>query len=184
MAQDSQRQCTKTIPIVEILDTMATRRYWLLKTEPSSFSIDDLAAAPKRTTCWSGVRNYQARNFMRDDMRVGDGVLFYHSNADPAAIVGTAKVVREAYADSTAWDPKDDHFDPKASPENPLWQMIDIQLDEIFAAPLALDFLRTVAELENMELLRRGSRLSVQPVTADEFRVVLKLAHKRRAART
>ncbi len=154
-------------------------KYWLLKTEPESFSIQDLAAAKDQTTCWDGVRNYQARNFMRDEMRVGDRVLFYHSNADPPAIVGTAQVVREAYADPTAWNKADHHFDPKSSPDNPIWQMVDIQLDEIFPRPLGLDELRKVPTLKNMELLRRGSRLSVQPVKKSEFDAVLKLARPR-----
>jgi len=152
------------------------KKYWLLKTEPGAFSIDDLAASPNQTTCWDGVRNYQARNFIRDEMLLGDGVLFYHSNAEPAAVVGTAVVVREAYPDHTAWLPGDDHFDPKASPDNPIWQMVDIRLVEIFAKPLPLDTLRASPELEKMELLRRGSRLSVQPVTPAEFACVLKLA--------
>jgi predicted RNA-binding protein with PUA-like domain len=151
-------------------------RYWLLKTEPESFSIQDLAAAPQRTTCWDGVRNYQARNFIRDDMRPGDRVLFYHSSADPPAIVGTAIVVRPAYADHTAWDPRDHHYDPKASPENPIWQMVDIQLDEVFARPLSLPELRGEKALAGMELLRRGSRLSVQPVKPAEFAAVMRMA--------
>ncbi|MCE9525735.1 MAG: EVE domain-containing protein [Planctomycetales bacterium] len=96
-------------------------KYWLLKTEPESFSIQDLAKAPKKTTCWDGVRNYQARNYMRDEMKIGDGVLFYHSSADPPAIVGTAKVVKEGYPDPTAWDKSNHHFDPAASPEIPRW---------------------------------------------------------------
>jgi predicted RNA-binding protein with PUA-like domain len=152
------------------------KKYWLLKTEPGAFSIDDLAASPDQTTCWDGVRNYQARNFLRDEMLRGDGVLFYHSSAEPAAVVGTAVVVREAYPDHTAWLPRDEHFDPKASPDNPIWQMVDIRLVEIFAKPLPLDALRALPELKKMELLRRGSRLSVQPVTPAEFACVLKLA--------
>jgi predicted RNA-binding protein with PUA-like domain len=152
------------------------KKYWLLKTEPGSFSIADLAASPDQTTCWDGVRNYQARNFMRDEMRLGDGVLFYHSSTEPAAVVGTAVVVREAYPDHTAWLSRDHHFDPKASPENPIWQMVDIRLVEIFAKPLPLDTLRASPQLKKMELLRRGSRLSVQPVTPAEFACVLKLA--------
>lgn len=154
--------------------------YWLLKSEPESFSIHDLAASPNQTTCWDGVRNHQARNFMRDVMRAGDRVLFYHSNAEPPAVAGTAVVVREAYPDHTAWTPGDDHFDPKASPENPIWQMVDIRLDEIFDEPISLDTLRDVPALKDMELLRRGSRLSVQPVTKAQFEAVLKLAHPRR----
>jgi predicted RNA-binding protein with PUA-like domain len=115
---------------------------------------------------------------MRDQMRVGDRVLFYHSSADPPAVAGTAKIVREAYPDHTAWDPKDDHFDPKASPENPTWQMVDIQLDEIFAQPVPIGTLRGVKQLCGMELLGTGSRLSVQPVRPHEFELVLQLAHE------
>jgi predicted RNA-binding protein with PUA-like domain len=152
-------------------------KYWLLKTEPESFSIQDLAKRPKQTTCWDGVRNYQARNFMRDEMQIDDLVLFYHSNADPPAIVGTAVVASAAYPDHTAWDPKDHHYDPKASPENPIWQMVDIRLGEIFPQPLSLTMLRDVPALKEMELLRKGSRLSVQPVRKSEFDCILKLAH-------
>lgn len=150
--------------------------YWLVKTEPESFSIDDLAACPRQTTCWSGVRNYQARNFMRDGMKLGDQVLFYHSSADPPAIVGLAVVAREAYPDFTAWDPADHHYDPKASAENPVWQMVDLRLAEIFPRPLGLTELREVPALKDMELLRKGSRLSVQPVRPAEFAAVLRLA--------
>ncbi len=151
-------------------------KYWLLKTEPESFSIQDLAKAPKKTTCWDGVRNYQARNYLRDDMKIGDGVLFYHSSANPPAIVGTAKVVKEGYPDPTAWDPNDHHYDPAASLENPRWSMVDIQLVQIFKMPLSLEELRKIPALKKMELLRKGSRLSVQPATQEEFETVLKLA--------
>lgn len=151
-------------------------KFWLLKTEPESFSIDDLAKSPQKTTCWDGVRNYQARNSMRDDMRVGDRVLFYHSSTARPAIVGTARVVREAYPDPTSWDPNDSHYDEKSSPDNPRWCMVDIQLDQVFAAPLALETLRGIKALAKMELLRKGSRLSVQPVSKAEFGVVLKMA--------
>lgn len=151
-------------------------KYWLMKTEPSSYSIEDLAAEPKQTTFWSGVRNYQARNFMRDEMKRGDRVLFYHSNANPPAIVGVAKVVRESYPDHTAWDKKDSHYDPKSPKENPRWFMVDIQLEQTFAEPLPLESLRGVKALQQMELLRKGSRLSVQPVRKAEFDAILKLA--------
>ena len=149
--------------------------YWLVKSEPDCFSIHNLAASPRKTTCWSGVRNYQARNFMRA-MHKGDRVLFYHSSTDPPSVAGTAVVVREAYPDHTALDAKDDHYDPKASRENPIWEMVDIRLDEIFAEPLPIGVLRGVKELAGMELLRKGSRLSVQPVRPREFEVVLRLA--------
>jgi predicted RNA-binding protein with PUA-like domain len=159
----------------------ARMRYWLFKSEPEAFSIDDLAAAPKGTTPWDGVRNYQARNFMRDEMRSGDRVLFYHSSAEPPAVVGTAVVVRGAYPDPTAQDPRNPHYDPRATPDEPIWQMVDIRFEEKFAAPLPPDALRGVPALAKMELLRRGSRLSIQPVRKAEFAAILKLA--RAAAR-
>jgi predicted RNA-binding protein with PUA-like domain len=150
-------------------------RYWLMKSEPSAFSIQDLQKTRGRTTCWDGVRNFQARNFMRA-MRRGDRVLFYHSNADPPAVVGVAEVVKEAYPDDTAFDPKDIHYDPKSKPEKPLWDMVDIRLVRVFSHPVPLDRLRQEAGLKRMELLRRGSRLSVQPVRPGEWKIVLKLA--------
>jgi predicted RNA-binding protein with PUA-like domain len=149
--------------------------FWLIKSEPETFSIQDLARAPKKTTCWEGVRNYQARNFLRA-MKKGDLAIFYHSNASPPAAVGVAKVVREAYPDDTAWDPKSHYHDPKASPDNPLWSMVDMQLVEIFPRAISLEELRSVKALAGMELLRRGSRLSVTPVTAAEFRTIERLA--------
>lgn len=151
--------------------------YWLMKSEPDVFSIDDLKNAPRKTTCWEGVRNYQARNFMKS-MEIGDQVFFYHSNADPSCIVGIAEVVRKAYPDHTALDPHDSHFDPKATPEKPIWEMVDVRFIRKFDQPLALEDLRPVAGLAKMELLRRGSRLSVQPVTPAEWKLVLKMAEK------
>lgn len=153
-----------------------TPKFWLLKTEPESFSIQDLAKAPKQTTCWDGVRNFQARNYLRDEMALGDRVLFYHSSTGVPAIVGIATVVRTSYPDPTAWDPNDSHFDPGSTPENPRWFMVDIQLDRIFKNPLPLETLRGIAPLQKMELLRKGSRLSVQPVRKAEFEAILKLA--------
>ncbi len=149
-------------------------QYWLIKTEPTSFSIQDLAKAPKQTTFWEGVRNYQARNFLRA-MKVGDLAIFYHSNAEPPAAVGVAKVVREAYPDPTAWDKKSKYFDANASPDNPIWSMVDVHLVEIFKRPISIDELRGVPALAGMEILKRGSRLSVTPVTATEFRTIEKL---------
>jgi predicted RNA-binding protein with PUA-like domain len=149
-----------------------TRRYWLVKSEPDVFSFDDLLAAPDRTTCWDGVRNYQARNFMRDDMKVGDLVFFYHSSTEPAAIAGVAEVVREAYPDHTAFDAADPHFDPKSRPESPTWMMVDLRAVERFEEPITLAELRATPGLDGMELLRRGSRLSVQPVGAEHWRIV------------
>ncbi len=151
------------------------RRYWLMKSEPEAFSIDDLAKAPKQTTCWDGVRNYQARNFMRS-MQVGDQVLFYHSNADPPAVMGIAEVVKTAYPDDSAFDQKDRHYDSKSTPAKPLWDMVDIKLVRKFPAPLGLDTLRKVPVLKKMELLRKGSRLSVQPVRHEEWSAILGLS--------
>ncbi len=149
--------------------------YWLLKSEPSVFSIDDLAHAPRQTTCWEGVRNYQARNFLRA-MAVGDQAFFYHSNADPPAIVGIVEIVRAAYPDHFAWDPRSKYVDKKSSREHPTWFMVDVKLVKIFPKPLPLDRLRTIEGLERMELLRKGSRLSVQPVREKEWTVILKVA--------
>jgi predicted RNA-binding protein with PUA-like domain len=148
-----------------------------MKSEPEAFSIDDLARAPKQTTCWDGVRNYQARNFMRA-MRVGDQVLFYHSNAEPPAIVGLAEVMKTAYPDHTAFDPKDKHYDPKSTPAKPLWDMVDIRLARKFPEPLGLGVLRKIPALKKMELLRKGSRLSVQPVRAGEWEAILALSQQ------
>jgi predicted RNA-binding protein with PUA-like domain len=152
--------------------------HWLVKSEPDCFSIQHLARSPRRTTCWSGVRNYQARNFMRA-MQVGDRVLFYHSSADPPAVAGTATVVRAAYPDTTALDSKDDHYDPKSTRENPIWDMVDLRFEQAFDEPIPIGVLREQPGLANMELLKRGSRLSVQPVRPDEFEIVLRLAEKR-----
>jgi predicted RNA-binding protein with PUA-like domain len=152
------------------------QKFWLVKTEPESFSIQHLAKQPKQTTCWSGVRNYQARNFMRDEMKLGDRVLVYHSSTDEPAVVGTATIARESYPDDSAWDKKDHHYDAGSTPENPRWCMVDIKLEQVFKHPLPLAKLRTLPALKNMELLRKGSRLSVQPVRKSEFEAILKLA--------
>lgn len=152
-------------------------RYWLMKSEPTSFSIDDLMRAPGKRTCWDGVRNYQARNFMRE-MAVGDRVLFYHSNADPPAVAGIAEVVRRAYPDDSAFDKSDHHYDPKSRPEAPIWDMVDVKFVKKFASPLGLDLLRRQASLRKMELLRKGSRLSVQPVRQEEWTAILALAEE------
>jgi predicted RNA-binding protein with PUA-like domain len=160
-----------------------SRRHWLVKSEPDVFSFDDLLASPERTTCWDGVRNYQARNFMRDDMKTGDLVFFYHSNAEPAAVVGVAEVVREAYPDHTALDPRDLHFDPKSKADAPTWMMVDLRAVEKLARPLSLADLRGVPELEGMALLQKGSRLSVQPVSPKEWDVVYGLGSGARASR-
>lgn len=153
----------------------AARQYWLMKSEPTAFSIDDFAKVPGRTTCWDGVRNYQARNFMRS-MRLGDQALFYHSKADPPAVAGVAEVVRKAYPDPTQFDRRDQHYDPASDPADPRWDMVDIRLVRKFSIPLSLDMLRAQPKLKGMELLRKGSRLSVQPVTRREWDLVLTLS--------
>jgi len=154
------------------------RRYWLLKSEPDSFSFDDLMAAPGRTTCWDGVRNYQARNFMRDQMRVGDLALFYHSSVEPAGVAGIAEVVRAAYPDHTAFDPSDPHYDPKSDARAPTWMMVDVRAVSRFPRLVTLAELRATPGLERMALLQKGSRLSVQPVSAAEWDVVVKLGQR------
>jgi predicted RNA-binding protein with PUA-like domain len=150
------------------------RRYWLFKSEPESYSIDHLAA--DRTTHWDGVRNYQARNMLRDDVRVGDGVFFYHSKADPMGVFGTMEVVRAGYPDHTAFDPEDHHFDPKSDPDEPTWFMVDVRFVQKFPRPVTRDDLRASAETAGMLVLKRGSRLSIQPVTPAEWKAVHKLA--------
>lgn len=157
-------------------------QHWLIKSEPDVFSIHDLVTAKKKTTHWEGVRNYQARNFLRT-MKQGDLALYYHSNAAPSAVAGVVEVAHEAYPDPSAWDPASDYHDPKASPENPVWSMVDVRLVEIFPREIPLDELRGVKALAGMELLRRGSRLSVQPVTAAQFRTIQTLASRRPAQR-
>jgi len=139
------------------------RRYWLMKSEPRAFSIEDLEKSPKQTTCWDGVRNYQARNFMRA-MAVGDHVLFYHSNAEPPVVVGIAEVVRTAYPDETQFDKASHHYDPASIPSAPRWEMVDIRHRQTFKTGLSLDRLRQEPKLKGMVLLQKGSRLSVQPI--------------------
>ena len=144
-----------------------------MKSEPEVYSITDLQR--DGTTCWDGVRNYQARNFMRDDMRVGDGVLFYHSNAQPMGIYGVARVVREAYPDHTAFDPADPHYDPKSDPATPTWMMVDVGYVGAFKSPITLATLKNTPGLEKMLVVQRGSRLSVQPVSRAEWDIVMGL---------
>ncbi len=151
------------------------KRYWLMKTEPDVYSIDDL----KRdgTTPWEGVRNYQARNFMRDDMNVGDGVLFYHSNTKPPGVVGIGKVSRAGYPDHLAFDTKSKYYDPKSDPENPRWIMVDVAYVSTFKRTVSLDEMKEVPGLSEMLVIRKGMRLSVQPVQKDEFQLVKKLGN-------
>ena len=153
-----------------------TGRFWLFKSEPSVFSFDDLLAAKGRRTHWDGVRNYQARNLLRDEIRKGDGVLFYHSSTKPLAIAGIARVAKAGYPDHTAFDESDPHYDPDSDPADPRWFMVDIEA--VCACDPVLDRDQLVASpaLQDMMLLRRGSRLSVQPVKPAEWRAVLQLA--------
>jgi predicted RNA-binding protein with PUA-like domain len=150
--------------------------YWLFKSEPNCYAFADLLAAPDRTTGWDGVRNFQARNFLRDAIAVGDGVFFYHSSADPPAIAGIAEVVRAGHPDPSAFDPQADHYDPKSDPDRPTWYQVAIRAVRAIDPPLGLGLLRTVAALKGMELLRKGSRLSIQPVRAAEWDAILALA--------
>ena len=152
-------------------------KYWLLKSEPDVFSLEDLKNCPNQTENWDGIRNYQARNLMRDEMQVGDRAFFYHSRQAEPAIVGTVKVVREAYPDHTSWNLTSKYFDEKSSPENPRWLMVDVQFEMEFLRPVTLKELRSIPELKEMFLLRKGMRLSVQPVTKEEFQLILSLAN-------
>lgn len=151
-------------------------QYWLMKSEPDVFGIDDLAQRPNQTEPWDGVRNYQARNMMRDQMKIGDQVFFYHSNCKPPGIVGIAEVVREGYPDHTAFDPAEHYYDPKSDPANPRWYMVDVKFVRRLARPITLDELKTHHEaLPDFPLLRRGNRLSVMPVTAEQWDYILGL---------
>ena len=153
-------------------------RYWLLKSEPDEFSIDDLAAAKKRTTSWFGVRNYQARNFMRDQMQVGDRAFFYYSSCPEPGIAGTVEITAQAYPDASQFDRKSPYYDTKASRDAPRWVSVDVTLTEkLRFVPLAE--LRTHAELAHMRILQRGNRLSVTPVDPAEWAFVLKLANRK-----
>lgn len=150
-------------------------RHWLVKTEPGCFSIAHLAALPEKTTAWDGVRNYQARNFLRDSMQQGDKVLFYHS-VTGVGVAGLCEIVRAAYPDPTQWDPAQRHYDPASKAEAPRWYAVDIRLERTFPRLITLAELRQIPELAGMELLKKSSRLSVQPVSAEEFAVIMHLA--------
>jgi predicted RNA-binding protein with PUA-like domain len=154
------------------------RHYWLLKSDPESFSFDDLWSLPARTTHWDGVRNFQARNFLRDEMKKGDLAFFYHSGGDDPGVVGIVEVVREGYPDHTAFDPKDSHFDPKSKKDSPTWSMIDIHAVERFPRPVSLAEMRTRPELEGLPLLQKGNRLSVQKVGSTEWNAVVALSKR------
>ncbi len=150
--------------------------YWLFKSEPETFSIDTLAHKPKQTEHWDGVRNYQARNFMRDDMQVGDLGFFYHSNCAIPGIVGIIKIVKAAYPDFTAFDPESKYYDPKSSPDNPRWHMVDVKFIQKFPEVISLAELKRQAKLKDMLILQKGNRLSITPVTHKEWEIILDLS--------
>jgi predicted RNA-binding protein with PUA-like domain len=155
------------------------KRYWLIKSEPTAYSIDDLKR--DKSTLWEGVRNYQARNFMMKEMSVGDEALFYHSSAEPPGAVGVAEVSGPAEPDPTQFDSKDSHHDPKSTPADPIWYCVRVKFKQKFARQVSLAELRELKELQNMVLLRKGSRLSIQPVTEKEFKLVSKLGSSKSA---
>ena len=150
-----------------------TMQYWLMKTEPSVFGIDDLMNCKNRVDHWDGIRNYQARNMMRDEMKKGDGILLYHSNCKETGVVGLAKVCRNAYPDFTAWDTTSKYFDPKSSPENPRWVMVDVKFVKKFSRTICLTELREQTALQDMTLLRKGNRLSIMPVTEIQWQYIV-----------
>ena len=151
------------------------KSYWLMKSEPTTFSFENLKEIPNQATFWEGVRNYQARNFLRDDIKVGDGVLFYHSNAKPTAVMGAAKVIREGYPDPTQFDPKSKYYDPDSPRNNPRWYRVDIQFDKEFKNPVTLEEMRKDPSLKDMMLLKKGTRLSVLPVSTEEWKTLLRM---------
>ena len=149
------------------------QQFWLFKSEPSTYSYDDLVKDD--VSEWDGVRNFQVRNWLRDAIKEGDGVLFYHSSTNPLGVVGTATVVREGYPDFTAWDPGSDHPDPKSTPEKPIWYMVDLKADQKFADTVTVDDMRAMPELSEMMVLKRGNRFSITPVAKEEFETIVKL---------
>jgi predicted RNA-binding protein with PUA-like domain len=153
------------------------KRYWLLKCEPEAYTIEDLSK--DGVTTWEGVRNYQARNLLRDDMKVGDAVLFYASNADPSGVTGLAEIAREGYPDPTAFDPKSHYYDPKSELDSPTWFRVDVRFVEAFPEIVPLETLKATSGLEKMMVVQKGSRLSVQPVAKEEFEIVKKLGRKK-----
>lgn len=155
-----------------------SKQYWLLKTEPNSFSIQDLEKATKKTTAWEGVRNYQARNFLRDQIKKGDEVFLYHSSTDIPAIVGTATVVKAGYPDESQYNTKSKYYDATATPTNPRWYLIDIQHQTTYDTPIGIQTLRKIPELSDMKLLQKGMRLSVQPVSKKEWDHIIKMSKK------
>lgn len=160
----------------------ATRQYWLFKSEPSAFGIEHLAKAPSQTAPWDGVRNYQARNYLRDQVKVGDYVLFYHSREEPLGVFGTMEVVKAGYPDSTAFNPKSKYYDPASKPDQPRWYMVDVKLIRKFDEPVTREQLAEDSVTSGMLVMKKGMRLSIQPVTQAEWDAVLKLAGEKQAA--
>lgn len=156
---------------------MTSIKYWLMKSEPSDYSFDDLKNEENQTAEWDGVRNYQARNLLRDEIKVGDRVLYYHSNSKPSGVVGTAIVVRDGYPDFTAWDPTAKHPDPKSTKDDPIWFMVDIKAEATFERIVSLKEIKNIPELSQMVLVK-NSRLSVQPVSQEEFDLILVLGNE------
>lgn len=154
------------------------RQYWLMKSEPDVYSFADLCKEKAKTCEWEGVRNYQARNFMRDDMKKGDKVLFYHSRTNPPHIAGLAEVVKEGYPDHHAWDPKHKYFDPKSSPDNPRWFMVDVKAERSLEPTVSLTDLKENPKLSEMGVVQKGSRLSIQPVKKQEYEEILRMEKK------
>lgn len=150
-------------------------QYWLMKSEPSTFGIEHLQRCPNQTEPWDGVRNYQSRNMMRDEMKKGDRAFFYHSNCKIPGIVGTMKIVRRGYPDPTAFDPASRYFDPKSNPENPRWYLVDVQLQRVFKECIPLSRLREMPALQDMTLLQKGNRLSITPVRQLEWKTIMAL---------
>ncbi|WP_271272850.1 EVE domain-containing protein [Aliamphritea hakodatensis] len=151
-------------------------QYWLFKSEPDAFGIDDLAAMPDQTEHWDGIRNYQARNFLRDQVKLGDQVFFYHSSCKDVGIVGVAEVVRESYPDHTQFDPESKYYDPKSSPDNPRWMMVDIKLKQKFSKILPLKTIKAMPEITEIGLVKKGHRLSIMPVTDVEWNLLMEKA--------
>lgn len=152
--------------------------YWLFKTEPDAFSIDDLASRPGQTEPWDGVRNYQARNFLRDDIKLDDKVFIYHSSCKDVGIAGVAKVVKAGYPDTTQFDPESKYFDPKSHPDNPRWFRVDVKFEEKFSKVLPLSVIKSMPEITDLGLVKKGSRLSIMPVSESEWRLLYASAAK------
>lgn len=149
--------------------------YWLMKTEPSTFSINDLERLPNQSTSWEGVRNYQARNYIRDEIKKGDKVIFYHSNSEPPGVAGICEVINEAYTDHFAFDPENKYYDPKSIISQPIWYMVDIKLIKKFNRIISLSEIKNNPKLNQMKLVQKGNRLSVFPITKNEFEEIIKM---------